>query len=246
MINVKAPNSLFLEQQEASHAILLLHSFTGTIRDVKLLAGKLHKVGYTCYVPAYEGHGLLLEDLLEYNTDDWLKTAQAGYRFLQEQGYQQISVCGVSLGGILSLKLAETTDVHSVVVMSTPFSKDDAGLEARLTYYCQRMGDLVGLSEEEITRQLTMIESYHAQLQKFKLLVDEVMANLEDITAPIAIKYGEQDEQSYAKSANYIYEHIKHNDKEISGYPHSKHLMTHGEGRPDVERDIIAFLEDYE
>jgi carboxylesterase len=72
------------------------------------------------------------------------------------------------------------------------------------------------------------------------------MANLEDITAPIAIKYGEQDEQSYAKSANYIYEHIKHNDKEISGYPHSKHLMTHGEGRPDVERDIIAFLEDYE
>ena len=51
MINVKAPNSLFLEQQEASHAILLLHSFTGTIRDVKLLANKLHKVGYTCYVP---------------------------------------------------------------------------------------------------------------------------------------------------------------------------------------------------
>ena len=91
-----------------------------------------------------------------------------------------------------------------------------------------------------------MLFRSHAQLQKFKLLVDEVMANLEDITAPIAIKYGEQDEQSYAKSANYIYEHIKHNDKEISGYPHSKHLMTHGEGRPDVERDIIAFLEDYE
>ena len=55
--------------------------FTGTIRDVKLLANKLHKVGYTCYVPAYEGHGLLLENLLEYDTDDWLKTAQAGYRF---------------------------------------------------------------------------------------------------------------------------------------------------------------------
>lgn len=246
MINVKAPNALFLEQHETDHAILLLHSFTGTIRDVKLLANKLHKIGYACYVPAYEGHGLLLEDLMQYDTDDWLKTAQAGYRFLEEQRYKKISVCGVSLGGILSLKLAETTAVHSIVVMSTPFSKDDAGLEARLTYYGQRMGDLVGLSTEEINRQLGMIEKYRSQLQKFKLLVDEVMANLDDITAPISVKYGEQDEPSYATSANYIYEHIQHEDKEIMSYSQSKHLMTQGSGRAEVEHDIIAFFEDYE
>ena len=48
MINVKAPNPIFLENNEAERAILLLHSFTGTVRDVKLLATKLHKAGFTC------------------------------------------------------------------------------------------------------------------------------------------------------------------------------------------------------
>lgn len=246
MINVKAPNSIFMEHHESNHAVLLLHSFTGTVRDVKLLANKLYKAGYTCYVPAYDGHGLLLEDLMQYDTDDWLKNAESGYHFLEEQGYEKISVCGVSLGGILSLKLAETKPVHSLVVMSTPFSKDDAGLVGRLEYYGQRMGELVGLTEEEIEKQLSMIENYHPYLQKFKVLVDEVMANLTYINAPIAVKYGEQDEPSYTVSANYIYEHIKHEDKEITGYPHSKHLMTHGEDCGDVEQDVIAFFEDYE
>ena len=30
---------------------------------------------------AYEGHGLLLENLLEYDTDDWLKTDKQAIAF---------------------------------------------------------------------------------------------------------------------------------------------------------------------
>jgi len=245
MINVKAPNPIFLEHEQADKAILLLHSFTGTVRDMKLLATKLNKVGFTCYVPAYKGHGLMLDELMSYDVDDWLADATAGYEFLKEKGYSNISVCGVSLGGILSLKLAETMDVHSVAVMSTPYRKSDAGLAGRLKDYGERMGSLVGLAQSEVVTQLEKIEHYSTELDKFQLLVENVMSQLEQITAPIAIKYGKLDDASYETSAHYIYDHIQHEDKDIKGYDQSKHLMTHGDGREDVEQDIIAFFEDY-
>ncbi|MFQ3792071.1 alpha/beta hydrolase [Staphylococcus nepalensis] len=107
MINVKEPNSIYLEDTSSEHAVLLLHSFTGTVRDVKLLATKLNKAGFTCYVPSYKGHGLMLESLMAHDATDWWQDALDGYHFLQEKGYSNISVCGISLGGILSLKLAE-------------------------------------------------------------------------------------------------------------------------------------------
>ncbi|NWK83618.1 alpha/beta hydrolase [Staphylococcus sp. GSSP0090] len=245
MINVKAPNPIFLEQENAEKAILLLHSFTGTVRDVKLLATKLHEAGFTCYVPAYKGHGLLLDELMTFDVDDWLVDATAGYQFLKDKGYSEISVCGISLGGILSLKLAESKEISSIAIMSTPYRKSDAGLSGRLENYGQRMGSLVGLEQTEIDQQIGKIDQYGPELYKFQLLVDEVMANLNRITAPIAIKYGEQDEDAYETSAHYIYDRIQHGDKEIKGYKPSKHLMTYGEGHIEVEQDIIAFFEDY-
>lgn len=46
MLKVKAPKHLFLEGGD--EAVLLLHSFTGTVQDVKEVAEALHKEGYTC------------------------------------------------------------------------------------------------------------------------------------------------------------------------------------------------------
>ncbi|ARD76059.1 alpha/beta fold hydrolase [Staphylococcus xylosus] len=245
MINIKAPNPIFLEQHKAEKAILLLHSFTGTVRDVKLLATKLNKAGFTCYVPPYKGHGLMLDTLMDYDVDDWLNDAIEGYQFLQDKGYSKINVCGVSLGGILSLKLAEQHDINAIAVMSTPYRKSDAGLGGRLEDYGQRIGHLLGLDQVEIDTQLKQIHNYGPELQKFQLLVENVMSNLDRITAPIAIKYGERDDVSYKTSADYIYNQIQHEHKEVRGYKMSKHLMTHGEGHIEVEQDIIAFFEDY-
>ena len=41
MLKVKAPKHLFLEGGD--EAVLLLHSFTGTVQDVKEVAEALHK-----------------------------------------------------------------------------------------------------------------------------------------------------------------------------------------------------------
>lgn len=245
MINVKQPDSIFLENKSSEHAIILLHSFTGTVRDVKLLATKLHKAGFTCYVPAYKGHGLMLDQFMEYGTDDWWQDALTAYRYLTEQGYNKVSVCGVSLGGLLSLKLAEKEDIEAIAIMSTPYKKSDAGLAHRLNNYCQRMGQVVGLDDAQISKQLDSIDTYSDELNKFQFMVEDIMNNLDKITAPITINYGLQDDPDYRTSAQYIHDHIGHETKYLNGFPDSKHLMTHGSGREAVEQEIIAFFEDH-
>lgn len=242
MIKVKEPNPIYLENENAQHAVLLLHSFTGTVRDVKLLATKLNKAGYTCLVPAYRGHGLMISELMQYTIQDWWQDALAGYQQLKEEGYKKITVLGVSLGGLLSLKLAEEQEVHSVVVMSTPYKKGDASLEMRLKNYGSRMGQLLGLNEDEINRQIALIPQYEAGLYEFKRMVDDIMSNVKHIDVPITIKYGKEDELSYEKSANYIYNQIEHSKKSIKGYDLCHHLMTQGKGKEAVEEDTLAFL----
>lgn len=68
------------------------------------------------------------------------------------------------------------------------------------------------------------------------------MTNLNKIQNPISIKYGERDQQSYKESAEYIYEHVSSNEKTLTAYPNSLHLMTRSEDKDEIEENIIAFL----
>ena len=47
---------------------------------------------------------------------------------------------------------------------------------------------------------------------------------------------------SYKESAEYIYEHVSSNEKTLTAYPNSSHLMTRSEDKDEIEENIIAFL----
>ncbi|MEZ2003360.1 carboxylesterase, partial [Staphylococcus aureus] len=80
-MRIKTPSPSYLKGTNG-HAILLLHSFTGTNRDVKHLAAELNDQGFSCYAPNYPGHGLLLKDFMTYNVDDWWEEVEKAYQFL--------------------------------------------------------------------------------------------------------------------------------------------------------------------
>ena len=116
-MKVKSPQSIYLKGHR-QQAVLLLHSFTGTVRDVKHLAQQLNEEGFTCYVPSYPGHGLPLKEFTQHNINDWWEQVTAAYQFLRNEGYSRINVTGVSLGGLFTLRLAEHFDLERIAVMS--------------------------------------------------------------------------------------------------------------------------------
>ncbi|RIL72962.1 alpha/beta fold hydrolase [Staphylococcus devriesei] len=240
-MKVKSPHPIHLTGTR-DEAVLLLHSFTGTIRDIKPLAIVLNNQGYTCYAPNYRGHGLPLDQFVQFNVDDWWDDVLAGYEFLKNEGYKTIYATGVSLGGLFTLKLAETVEVAKIAVMSAPSEKDEAGIVWRMERYGQRMNQLLNLDEGEAHRQLSMIDDYRSSITKFKHFISDITSHLEDIRTSARILYGEKDEASYQESAHYIFEHINSNDKELSSHPLSKHLMTYGEGSDNVEQEIVEFF----
>lgn len=86
-------------------ACLLIHGFTGTPDCLRDLANELHSRDYTVHVPLLAGHGTTKEDLAKTSWKDWYKTVEDHLREL-EANYSKVYVAGLSMGGLLSLKLA--------------------------------------------------------------------------------------------------------------------------------------------
>ena len=192
-MKVKSPQSIYLKGHR-QQAVLLLHSFTGTVRDVKHLAQQLNEEGFTCYVPSYPGHGLPLKEFTQYNINDWWEQVTAAYQFLRNEGYSRINVTGVSLGGLFTLRLAEHFDLERIAVMSAPHKKRESEIAWRLERYGHRMNEILSLSEEERRHQMETILSYDKEIEVFQGVIDEIMACLANITVPVNIMYGEEDD----------------------------------------------------
>src|SRR3954454_17443830 len=97
-MKVVAPKAFTLEG--GKRAVLLLHGFTGSTKDVKRLGQYLHKRGYTCHAPMYSGHGVTPEELLLTSPADWWQDVVNGYYHLKNLGYEEIAVAVISLGGV--------------------------------------------------------------------------------------------------------------------------------------------------
>ena len=102
-MKVKSPRPINLKGTR-KEAVLLLHSFTGTICDVKPLAQKLNQEGYTCYAPNYKGHGLPLDQFTQYTVHDWWNDVLNGYQYLKDEGYETIYATGI-IGRIIHIEI---------------------------------------------------------------------------------------------------------------------------------------------
>ncbi|MEJ7174639.1 alpha/beta fold hydrolase [Staphylococcus caprae] len=240
-MKIKAPQSIYLKG-DRHQAILLLHSFTGTVRDVKHLATTLNSQGFTCYVPNYPGHGLPLDQFTQYDIDDWWNEVKDAYHFLENEGYQHISATGVSLGGLFTLRLAEQFDLERIAVMSAPHKKGESGIAKRIEKYGQRMNQILNFDDEEQLKQMNTIHDYNHQIELFQKVIEDIMTHLKDVKVPSKMMYGEQDDEAYALSAQFIYDHLGTSNKELNSFAQCGHLMTHGKGRDELEHEIVQFF----
>ena len=109
-------------------SILLLHGYTGTPYDMRYLAERLSQQDYAVFVPRLPGHGTNRRDFLQSKDDDWLREAIDGYLTLQAMG-KPVHVCGLSMGGVLALLLAERFPIRKVclcapaIVVKNPMMK---------------------------------------------------------------------------------------------------------------------------
>ena len=60
------------------------------------------------------------EEILKSSPHVWFKDVLDGYDYLVDQGYEEIAVAGLSLGGVFALKLSLNRSVKGIVTMCAP------------------------------------------------------------------------------------------------------------------------------
>uniref|UniRef100_UPI0030EF0CFD alpha/beta hydrolase n=1 Tax=Macrococcoides caseolyticum TaxID=69966 RepID=UPI0030EF0CFD len=185
MLKIKAPQTVYFQGND--HAVLLLHSFTGTTRDMKLIGDALAEADFSYMIPAYPGHGQPIETFIQHSIMDWWKIVEEAYLQLLAQGFQKISIIGVSLGGLFTLKLVEQFNFHQAIIMSTPMHKEAVNLEERLKHYAENTQKIFSENELSENNINNLIKNYYGT-PLFIQMIDEIMTHLSDIQTPVELK----------------------------------------------------------
>lgn len=242
-MKIKQPEPFLFEA--GSRAVLLLHGFTGHSADVRMLGRFLEKKGYTSYAPIYRGHGLTPGDLVKTSPEDWWEDAQKAFQFLQEKGYQEIAVAGLSMGAVFSLKLALEQKVKAVIPMCAPMIFDNKHrLEKAFHYYAIHFKKSEGKDEATIEIEIeSLMKETTTIFQLIAISNEQLRDRINEITSPILIAQARKDVVINPESANYLYDHVQSEQKKLIWYEQSGHVVTIGPEKEQLHEDIYTFLQ---
>ncbi len=226
-------------------AVLLLHGFTGNSADVRMLGRYLQERGYTCHAPVYKGHGVPPEELVTSGPEDWWKDVTQAYEYLQNEGYDEIAVAGLSLGGVFSLKLGYTLPIKGIVTMCAPmYIKSEEVMYEGVLHYAKEYKRLEGKSREEIETEMAAFQKTPMKtLKALQDLIADVRRHVDMIYAPTFVVQARHDDMINTDSANIIYNEVEATVKKIKWYEESGHVITFDKERDQLHEDVYAFLE---
>lgn len=226
-------------------AVLLLHGYTGNSADVRMLGRFLEKKGYTSHAPIYRGHDQPPETLIKSTPDEWWEDVLDAYHHLEALGYKEIAAAGLSLGGVLGLKLAYSTKLKAVIPMCTPMFFDNQtqltkGFELYAKEYKQLDGKDETTAEKEVEELMQNSETSFSRLGSF---IQDVKREIDTIYTPTMVVQAKKDEMINTDSADYIYEHVEADHKRIQWYEEAGHVITLSKEKDQLHQDIYDFLE---
>lgn len=217
-----------------STGILLIHGFTATTAEVRLLAQMLHKAGYTVAGPLLPGHGTHPDDLNRATWHMWVEKVKHCYQSLI-RNCQTVYVGGESMGGLLTLELAHQRPEISGLFLFAPAIKIEGLWKTHLlwpfiTHQNKKTGD-DGLAWKGYFVNPVRAGSELHKLQK------HVQRRLGEIHQPAAIFTGGHDHTIAPDSAQMILDSISSSVKHHFHMADSAHCLI-----LDREKDQIAKL----
>lgn len=225
------------------HAVLLVHGFTGSPHDMRYLGTRLHEAGFTVQCPRLPGHGTDGRDFLSTTERDWHRRVLDAYYDLAGL-HSAVSVCGLSMGGVLSVILASQVPVHSLVLAAPavlvtnrlmPFARFLGPFRKRQPVEPHDTFD----NQPEIRRLVDEYWSWQWNMPAARLykLMRRARKRIGSVTTPTLTVVSEKDNTVPARTADFIAERIGSHTHEQRVLTRSSHVITN-----DCEREEFARL----
>lgn len=238
----------FLMKRRSSKGVLLLHGFTSSAAEMRLLGTFLYEKGYIVYAPLLPGHGTTPEDLQKKNYQDFVQEAIQGYRKLQEiEGVEEIYLVGQSMGGLLALYLAEKGYGEKLAVLAAPvWIQESLGEWAWALQYIkpftERRKKTIRVNGKLVYRGYSRMPL--STLASMLKLRRKVINNLKKITRPMLLIYSRAEHTVKPESADYIARSASNCHVRRVWLDRSGHAITLDNQKEIAFQEILNFFEE--
>lgn len=240
-------------------ACLLLHGFTGTPFEMEPLGQALENVGINVHIPVLPGHGTTIEKMDSTRFEDWYTAARNAYLGLRNSA-DKVFICGLSMGGSLTLRLAEEYDPDGIALLAAPVFLyrlfPPAMADWRLPFV-----PLLRLfrpiwpvkASGGRSREIQPWKGYDTAmplnaLGDFMASLPKIRARLAKISCPILMLQDARDRTVHRDNALEIHQKVSSLDKtlhilHIKENTTSRHVLTtHQETRDIVQHYVLQFI----
>lgn len=232
------PSSFFLRGGPVG--VLLVHGFTGSPPEMRLLGDYLHQRGYTVSSPRLPGHGTTVEDMNSRKWAEWTGCVEDALTDLQTQ-CETVFVGGLSMGAVLTLYLA----AHHPELAGISVYSPAVVVASRLIYLTPVLKYLRPRINQSSEKDLTDPEadlrlwSYEQDpifaAHELLKLIRRVRRLLPQVRQPLLIIHSTGDTTIHPNSAQFTYERAGSADKELITLHNSGHCIT-----VDSEWEFVA------
>jgi len=225
------PSPFFLEGGPVG--VLLIHGFTGSPPEMRLVGDYLHQRGYTVSGPLLPGHGTTVEDMNRRKWTEWTDHVEQALADLQGR-CETVFVGGLSMGSLLTLYLAaHHPELPGAITYSPAIVVAD-----RLIYLTPVLKYLLpkkpkfGNSDSDLTdpeadlRLWSYEENPTCAAHELLKLIRQVRRLLPQVTCPLLVVHSTLDTAIHPTSAQLTHDRAVSADKELVTLHNSGHCIT--------------------
>lgn len=234
-----------LYYKSGKRAVLLFHAFTSNPKDMLSLGRALERADYTVYAPVFSGHGTNdPDDIFDYGIKDWVKDGQEALTFLKNEGYDEVAVLGLSLGGLVATHLLLNEDVIGGGIFASPVISDfETNVPHNFMVWYESVKEKEGYSTQEIGGLKTTAEiKLKAILDGLNNHVAEMEKEYGTIDKKIFIGQGGNDDMINAHSAVQFKDALTNAEVYFHWYEDAPHVLTTGKIGKEVQIDVLTYL----
>ncbi|MSD83401.1 alpha/beta fold hydrolase [Lactobacillus curvatus] len=233
-----------------SVGVVLLHAYTGSANDVRMMGRFLEKHQLTVYAPQFAGHATAdpTEILTRGSVEAWWADTVTAVEQLSAVNKQPLFVFGLSLGGLFAMRAIEKLpQVYGGGIFSAPVLE---GPSAKLTplfgQYAKTMMQLTSVSSvTQKARLATIDQRLPQQLTSIGIFSRQVVTDLKHIKdKPIFIGQGGQDQIIDSTQAQVLYQQLTQSNIPVDyhWYPQAGHVITVDNAHHQLETDVLEFI----
>lgn len=223
------PGAEPLSHEGGPVGVLVIHGFTGSPKSMRPWAEHLVEAGFTVEMPRLPGHGTTWQDMSVTRWEDWYAEVDRVLTSLVSR-CEQVYVMGLSMGGSLTLRLAEKrgSDIAGIVLVNPAVHSErkDAVLLPVLRHLVKAFpgvrNDIKKPGVDEGAYEKMPLHCVYSLQSAWK----DIKADIRSVTVPVLLLHSREDHVVEPSNAAWILANVASTDVTEVVLENSYHVAT--------------------